>query len=43
LTRFWVFLFIFGDHILIDASQVLLYISVWMCAFSSDKLAPQKI
>ena len=43
LTRFWVILFIFGDHMLIKyEKQVSSYISVWRCSFSSAKLAYQK-
>ena len=48
LTRIWVFRFIFRDRML-NANrlikyekQVSLYISMWMCDFSSAKLAHQK-
>ena len=39
LTRVWVFLLIFGDHMIIKHdNQVLSYISMWRCGFSSAKL-----
>ena len=45
LTRVWVFLFIFGDHMLMGlkyGNQVSPYISAWRCGFSSAKLVHQK-